>query len=484
MKTKNLPLFALKCMAFFLLSANIYSQVGIGTLTPNASAMLDVESTTKGLLTPRMTSAERTAISNPANGLLVYDTTENAFYFYKSATWTKLDSQVRDNYKLIKSAADLSAELTAGGGSKYLLNSNTLYEINGTINLAYPIDINNAYVMGLDTNEDKLVRASGNLFVGNQGGSIKNLTLAGGTIFNLTGSAAQNLIIRDLVIANASSVGTISGYGMVFLSVVQYIGNTTGVTYTNIGNLLISNTGWFSTNLGTYETYTGTFDFIEKQGGFMVVNGSAKGIDVSSNPTVTKAVLTGVSFSGTSTEYVKKYTTGSYPNYNFTNSWTVNCPGIKLESDEVASANIYYDGTITTGFVQTVANNNVFNLTGNSNSNTTTAVNLLRTNTTQDNRITYVGKKTRTFQVDAALSIRGNSGLGDYYAFFIRKNGSTTLIETNTLMRVNNTSDISSNAISGTVELAPNDYIEIWGQRLVGSGTTSITVFSLNLSIK
>ncbi len=471
-------------MALFLLSANIYSQVGIGTLTPNASAMLDVESTTKGLLTPRMTSAERTAISNPANGLLVYDTTENAFYFYKSATWTKLDSQVRDNYKLIKSAADLSAELTAGGGSKYLLNSNTLYEINGTINLAYPIDINNAYVMGLDTNEDKLVRASGNLFVGNQGGSIKNLTLAGGTIFNLTGSAAQNLIIRDLVIANASSVGTISGYGMVFLSVVQYIGNTTGVTYTNIGNLLISNTGWFSTNLGTYETYTGTFDFIEKQGGFMVVNGSAKGIDVSSNPTVTKAVLTGVSFSGTSTEYVKKYTTGSYPNYNFTNSWTVNCPGIKLESDEVASANIYYDGTITTGFVQTVANNNVFNLTGNSNSNTTTAVNLLRTNSTQDNRITYVGKKTRTFQVDAALSIRGNSGLGDYYAFFIRKNGSTTLIETNTLMRVNNTSDISSNAISGTVELAPNDYIEIWGQRLVGSGTTSITVFSLNLSIK
>ncbi|MAL23285.1 MAG: hypothetical protein CMP05_12105 [Xanthomarina sp.] len=484
MKTKNLPLFAIKCMAFFLLSANIYSQVGIGTLTPNASAMLDVESTTKGLLTPRMTSAERTAISNPANGLLVYDTTENAFYFYKSATWTKLDSKVRDNYKLIKSAADLSAELTAGGGSKYLLNSNTLYEINGTINLAYPIDINNAYVMGLDTNEDKLVRASGNLFVGNQGGSIKNLTLAGGTIFNLTGSAAQNLIIRDLVIANASSVGTISGYGMVFLSVVQYIGNTTGVTYTNIGNLLISNTGWFSTNLGTYETYTGTFDFIEKQGGFMVVNGSAKGIDVSSNPTVTKAVLTGVSFSGTSTEYVKKYTTGSYPNYNFTNSWTVNCPGIKLESDEVASANIYYDGTITTGFVQTVANNNVFNLTGNSNSNTTTAVNLLRTNSTQDNRITYVGKKTRTFQVDAALSIRGNSGLGDYYAFFIRKNGSTTLIETNTLMRVNNTSDISSNAISGTVELAPNDYIEIWGQRLVGSGTTSITVFSLNLSIK
>lgn len=68
--------------------------------------------------------------------------------------------------------------------------------------------------------------------------------------------------------------------------------------------------------------------------------------------------------------------------------------------------------------------------------------------------------------------------------FSLEKNGTDTLTETNTLMRVNSTTDISSNAISGTVELAPNDYIEIWGQRLIGSGTTSITVFSLNLSIK
>lgn len=50
-------------------------------------------------------------------------------------------------------------------------------------------------------------------------------------------------------------------------------------------------------------------------------------------------------------------------------------------------------------------------------------------------------------------------------------------------MRVNDALDISSNSISGTVQLAPNDYIEIWGQRLTGSGTTSITVFSLNLNI-
>src|SRR5690606_33570688 len=104
-----------------------------------------------GLLTPRMTSAERTAISNPANVLLVYDTTENAFYFYKSATWTKLDSKVRDNYKLIKSAADLSLELTAGGSS-YKLTSNTFYEINSTITLATRIDLCDSYNVWLAAN--------------------------------------------------------------------------------------------------------------------------------------------------------------------------------------------------------------------------------------------------------------------------------------------------------------------------------------------
>jgi len=486
MKTTKLNQIIFTCIAALLISACTYAQVGVGTTTPDASSMIDISSTNKGMLAPRMTTAQRVAIASPANGLLVYDTTENAFYFYKSSAWTKIDSNVRNNYKLIKSSADLSAELAAGGGTRYLLSSNTLYEINGTITLAQPIELNNAYLIGLDTNDDVLVKIGGNMFTGSTGGSIKNLTLTapGGTIFNLSGAATENLIFRDSVVANSASVGSISGLGLVFLSVVQYSGNTTGITYTNIGNLLLSNLGWLPTNSGTYETYNGTFTFIQKQGGFMVINGAAVGINVSSNPVVSTAVLTGVSFSGTSTQYINRYTVGSYTGYNFNNAWTVNCPGIPVEADEVATGNIYYNGAITTGFVQSVTNSTPLNLAGNGNSNSTTTVNLLRVSSPQDNRITYLGKKTRTFQINAALSIRGNSGVGDYYAFFIRKNGTTTLAETNTLMRVNNTSDISSNSISGTVELAPNDYIEIWAQRLTGSGTTSITVFSLNINIK
>ena len=52
------------------------------------SAMLDVQSSTKGFLVPRMTTVQREAISAPAEGLLVYDTDLANFYFYTSGLWT------------------------------------------------------------------------------------------------------------------------------------------------------------------------------------------------------------------------------------------------------------------------------------------------------------------------------------------------------------------------------------------------------------
>lgn len=57
---------------FFSLLA--YGQVGINTKTPHSSAALDISSTTQGLLIPRMTTVQKTQITGPASGLLVYDT--------------------------------------------------------------------------------------------------------------------------------------------------------------------------------------------------------------------------------------------------------------------------------------------------------------------------------------------------------------------------------------------------------------------------
>ena len=59
----------------FSFSSSIFSQVGIGTTNPHASAELDVTSTSKGFLPPRMTTTERGLISSPATGLLIFNTT-------------------------------------------------------------------------------------------------------------------------------------------------------------------------------------------------------------------------------------------------------------------------------------------------------------------------------------------------------------------------------------------------------------------------
>ena len=78
-----------------LLGIQSYAQTGVAINPTGAeadsSAMLDVSSTTKGLLVPRMTEAQRTAIVRPVKGLLVYqiDGTEG-FYYYDGSAWTNL----------------------------------------------------------------------------------------------------------------------------------------------------------------------------------------------------------------------------------------------------------------------------------------------------------------------------------------------------------------------------------------------------------
>src|SRR5947209_3000463 len=86
---KQLSLFTI-----ILLSVNAYAQVGINTSnTPPAnSAMLDVSSTTKGLLIPRMTTAQRTAIASPATGLSVYDTDTKSFWYFSGTAWGELSA--------------------------------------------------------------------------------------------------------------------------------------------------------------------------------------------------------------------------------------------------------------------------------------------------------------------------------------------------------------------------------------------------------
>ena len=69
--------------------SHLFSQVGISTtsITPNSSSILELRSTTLGFLPPRMTTTERDAISSPATGLVIYNTTTNLLNFYNGSSW-------------------------------------------------------------------------------------------------------------------------------------------------------------------------------------------------------------------------------------------------------------------------------------------------------------------------------------------------------------------------------------------------------------
>jgi hypothetical protein len=71
---------SLKCFLIplvLLFSIRMYAQVGIGTRLPDASSALDVSSSSKGLLMPRLTTTERDKISLPATGLMIFNTSSN-----------------------------------------------------------------------------------------------------------------------------------------------------------------------------------------------------------------------------------------------------------------------------------------------------------------------------------------------------------------------------------------------------------------------
>jgi hypothetical protein len=111
--------------AALLVSAFSFAQVGVGTTTPDASAQLDVTSTSKGLLPPRMTMVQMNNIATPANGLIVYcsDCATVGIHTYISPSWSAIYSGSINMSSLVSEANEMVTEInieneiTAGAGS-------------------------------------------------------------------------------------------------------------------------------------------------------------------------------------------------------------------------------------------------------------------------------------------------------------------------------------------------------------------------------
>ena len=114
-------------LAAVVLTATTYAQVGIGTTTPDASSALDITSTTKGLLIPRMTETQRDAISSPATGLMIYQTDGTVgFYYYNGSSW----ANVGYTDALVSANTDVAANTAKVGYTDVLVSANTAVAAN------------------------------------------------------------------------------------------------------------------------------------------------------------------------------------------------------------------------------------------------------------------------------------------------------------------------------------------------------------------
>lgn len=204
-----------RLLLIFLLSVtiNAQAQVAIGTATPHASAQLDITSTVRGLLMPRMTAAERSVIASPAEGLLVYQTDAPAgVYLYMSAAWSLI-------------GAGLTSGSQAGNtpywnGSSWVTNSSNLFNNGGNIGIGTTSPGAKLHLVGtlriVDGNE-----GAGKVLTSDANGNASWSTMSTGLVkgYVLIGDVASGIstaVGGDITFASKSNSGSSSTITVTF----------------------------------------------------------------------------------------------------------------------------------------------------------------------------------------------------------------------------------------------------------------------------
>ena len=164
-------IFKTTIMLLLLVSSGVYGQRGIGTNNPDTSAILELNSTTKGFLPPRMSTTERDGISTPATGLVIYNTTVACVQFFNGALWF-----------------DTCTQTTDGPPNNNLTVSNITYQGKSVIDNEFGIGYNGEAVLAGSTISVKLTNNAGT----EQGYGLSATDAGTGLIYAATGTITPN----------------------------------------------------------------------------------------------------------------------------------------------------------------------------------------------------------------------------------------------------------------------------------------------------
>ncbi|MBK8701220.1 MAG: tail fiber domain-containing protein [Saprospiraceae bacterium] len=227
------------------------SRVGIGTSDPHPSAILDVVSTSRGLLLPRLTDAQMRGISFPKDGMWVYNTTRDALYYAKTSPlrWVQANNYFDD-------------ELTLGPGTQNKIpvyNENTAIWTWGFTSSIEDTDGDSKMQIERNPDDDKFrIRLNGiDRFLINRNayGSIYVEPFTSNQCFYLGNNAGLNADLAShntaLGYNNLKSV-TLAGGSNTAIGAETLVNNTSGFGNTAIGNSVMTDntTGSYNTAVG------------------------------------------------------------------------------------------------------------------------------------------------------------------------------------------------------------------------------------------
>ena len=278
MKRLTPLLLALFLLLLGRLAARAQS-VGIGTATPDASAALDVAGTARGLLVPRLTVAQRTGITAPATGLLVFQTDGTAsggpqtgFWYYAGtpAAWTFLDPTGADNLGNHAATQNLALAGNAltGTGASIGAALGLGVRADGGLNLGQNTTGNNVY-LGFQAGQVNTT-GSNNQFVGYQSGRANTSgsrnqfsgyqsgfsnTSGGSNLFSGPQSGYANTTgIFNLFNGYQSGYTNTTGSGNLFSGYRSGYANTTGNN-----NVFLGYVSGFANTTGDENVFIGSF---------------------------------------------------------------------------------------------------------------------------------------------------------------------------------------------------------------------------------
>jgi hypothetical protein len=123
-------------LLFFIYVNIVSAQVGIGTNTPAASAELDVTSTQRGLLPPRMSQSQRNLIASPATGLLVFQTDNTAgYYFYNGSIWEMIGAMGPQGPSGLLSSGTTAGNTPYWDGTQWVVGTSNIFNNGGNIGI-------------------------------------------------------------------------------------------------------------------------------------------------------------------------------------------------------------------------------------------------------------------------------------------------------------------------------------------------------------